>query len=155
MLFYSNLFIRFVSTEDYITFSQEALLCVISCLNILKAVSSDCNFKLLCDCLRSIEVWVSLLDNSTVPEQGEKGLADKIKQMVAESFDVVMKWLRKSVFFGSKIPWYSKDETEKELEVHIFYFDYLIPFVQLNMGNQTTTWYIFYNKWKTEKMLFK
>lgn len=120
MLFYSNLFIRFVSAEDHITFSQEALLCSISCLNILKAVSSGCNFKLLCDCLRSIEVWISVLDNSTVPEQEEKRLTDKMKQMVTESFDVVKKWLKKFVFLGNKIPWYSKDETEKELEVHIF-----------------------------------
>ena len=120
MPFYSNLFIRFVSAEDHITFSQEALLCAISCLNILKAVSSDCNFKLLCDCLRSIEVWISVLDNSTVPEQEKKRLTDKMKQMVAESFDVVKRWLKK--FLSSKIPSYSKDETEKELEVHIFYF---------------------------------
>lgn len=118
-----------MSTEDHITFSQEALLCVISCLNILKVVSSDCNFKLLCDCLRSIEVWFSVLDKSTVPEQEEKQLTDKMKQTVAESFDVVKKWLKK-VFLSSKIPWYSKDETEKELEVHTFYFDYF-PFVQL------------------------
>lgn len=131
ILFYSNFFTRFVSTEDHITFSQEALLCVISCLNILKAVSSDCNFKLLCDCLCSIEVWFSVLHKSTVPEQEEKQLTDKMKQMVAESFDVVKKWLKKFVFLSSKIPWYSKDETEKELEVHTFYFDYF-PFVQLS-----------------------
>ena len=119
MLFYSHLFIRFVSIEDHITFSQEVLLCVISCFNILKAVSSYCNFKLLCDCLRSIEVWVSVLDKSTVPEHEEKRLTDKMKQMVAESFDVVKNWLKKSVFLSSKIPWYSKDKTEKELEVQI------------------------------------
>ena len=120
-----------MSTADHITFSQEALLCVISSLNILKAVSSNCNFKLLCDCLHSIEVWFSVLDKSTVPEQEEKQLTDKMKQMVAESFNVVKKWLKKFVFLSSKIPWYSKDETEKELEVHTFYFDYF-PFVQLS-----------------------
>ena len=130
MPFYSNLFIRFVSAEDHITFSQEALLCAISCLNILKAVSFDSNFKLLCDCLRSIEVWISVLDNSTVPEQEKKRLTDKMKQMVAESFVVVKRWLKKFVFLSSKIPSYSKDKTEKELEVHIFYFHYLIPIVQ-------------------------
>lgn len=132
MLFCSNLFIRFVSTEDHISFSQEALLCAISCLSILKAVSSDRSFKLLCDCLRSIEVWVSVLDNSTVPEPEEKQLTDKMKQMVAESFEVVKKWLKEFVFLGSKIPWYSKDETEKELEVYILYFGYLIPIAQLS-----------------------
>jgi len=73
-----------------------------------------------------------VLDNSTVPEPEEKRLTDKMKQMVAESFDVVKKWLEKFVFWGSKIPRYSKDETEKELEVHILYFDYLIPIVQLS-----------------------
>lgn len=130
MLFHSNLFIRFVSAEDHITFSQEALLCAISCLNILKAVSCDCNFKLLCDCLRSIEVWISVLDNSTVPEQEEKRLTNKTKQMVPESFDVVKKWLQKSIFLCSKILCYSKDKTEEELKVHIIYFDYLIPIVQ-------------------------
>lgn len=124
MLFYSNLFIRFASAEDHITFNQEAHLCVISCLSILKAVSSDCNFKLLCDCLRSIEVWVSVLDRSTVPEQEEKRMTDKTKQMVAESFDVVKTWLKKFVFLSCTIPWYSKDETEKELEVHIYYLDF-------------------------------
>ena len=116
-------------TEDHITFSQEALLCVISCLNILKAVSSDCNFKLLCDCLRSIEVWFSVLDKSTVPEREEKQLTDKMKQMVAESFDVVKKWLKKRLL--GTITCYIKDETEKELEVYIFYFHYL-PLVQLS-----------------------
>lgn len=127
MLFYSILFVRFASTEDHITFNQEVLLCVISCLNILKVISSDCNFKLLCDCLRSIEVWVSVLDKSTVPEQEGRRMSDKMKEMVVESFDVVKKWLQKFVFLSSKIPWYNKDETEKELEVHIFYLDFF-PF---------------------------
>lgn len=118
-----------MSAEDHITFSQEALLCAISCLNILTAVSSNQNFKLLCDCLRSIELWISVLDDSTVSEQEEKRLTDEMKQMVAETFDVVKKWLK--LFLCRKIPWYSKDETEKELEVHIiFYFHYLILIVQ-------------------------
>lgn len=118
-----------MSTEDHITFSQEALLCAISCLNILMAVSSNRNFKLLCDCLRSIELWISVLDASTVSEQEEKRLTDEMKQMVAESFDVVKKWLK--LFLCRKIPWYSKDETKKELEVQIiFYFHYLILIVQ-------------------------
>lgn len=113
-------FIRFSSTEDHITLNQEVVLCAISCLKILKAISSNCNFKLLCHCLHSIEAWVSVLDKSTMLEQEEKRMSEKMKQMVVESFEVVKKWLKKNVFLSSKIPWYSKDETEKELEVHIF-----------------------------------
>lgn len=71
-----------------------------------------------------------MLDNSTVPEQEEKGLTAEMRQMVAESFDIVKKWLKKFIFLSSKIPWYSKEETEKELQVHVFYFDSLIPIVQ-------------------------
>ena len=120
MPFYSYLFIRCSSTEDHITWNQEAALCVFSCLHILKAISSRCNCKLLCDCLRSIEAWVSVLDKTAVPEQEKKRMWDKMKQMVEESFEVVKKWLKKNVFSSSKIPWYSTTETEKELEVRIY-----------------------------------
>lgn len=115
-------FIRFSSTEEHITLNQEVVLCVISCLKILKAISSSCNLKLLCDCLHSIEAWVSVLDKSTLPEQEEKRMSGKMKEMAVESFEVVKKWLKKNVFLSSKFPWYSKDKTEKELEVHIFLF---------------------------------
>ena len=115
-------FIRFSSTEDQITLNQEAVLCVISCLKILKAISSNCNFKLLCDCLRSIEAWVSVLNISTLLEQEEKRKSEEMKQMVVESFEVAKKWLKKHVFLSSTIPWYSIAKTEKELEVHVFVF---------------------------------
>lgn len=127
MLFYFYLLIRFSSTEEHIILNQEALLCVTSCLQILKALSSCCNFKLLCDCLRSIETWVSVLDKSNVPEQEEKRMCDKMNQMVVESFEVIKKWLKKNVFLSSKIP-YSTTETEKELEVDIFLCRFILLF---------------------------
>lgn len=107
---------RFSSTEDRDTFTQEIDLCVISCLDILKAISSKCNFKALRDCLHSIETWVSVLGRSAVLEEEKKRMSDKIKQTVVESLEVVKRWLKKNLI-SSKFPWYSPTETEKELEV--------------------------------------
>ena len=108
---------RFLSTEDCDTFTQEIDLCVISCLDILKAISSKCNFKALRDCLHSIETWVSVLERSVVLEQEKKWVSDKMKQTVVESLEVVKKSLKKNLLISSKIPWYRPTETEKELEV--------------------------------------
>jgi len=108
---------RFSSTEDRDSFTQEIVLCVISCLDILKAISSNCNFKALRDCLHSIETWVSELERSAVLEQEKKRMSDKVKQTVVESLEVVKKSLKKNLLISSKIPCYSPTETEKELEV--------------------------------------
>ena len=45
----------------------------------------------------------------------EKQTCQKMEQVVVESFDVVKKWLKKSLL--SKIPCYTIPDTEKELEV--------------------------------------
>lgn len=108
---------RFLSTEDCDTFTQEIDLCVISCLDILKAISSNCNFKALRDCLHSIETWVSVLERSVVLEKEKKWMSDKMKQTVVESLEVVKKSLKKNLLISSKIPWFSPTQTEKELEV--------------------------------------
>lgn len=111
---------RLSSAENRDTFTQEAVLCVSSCLDILKALSSNCNFKALCDCLHSIETWVSVLERSVVLEQEKKQMSNKIKQTVVESFEIVKKSLKKNLLISSKIPWYSSAETEKELEVTLY-----------------------------------
>ena len=108
---------RFLSTEDCDTFTQEIDLCVISCLDILKAISSNCNFKALRDCLHSIETWVSVLERSVVLEKEKKWMSDKMKQTVVEILEVVKKSLKKNLLISSKIPSFSPTETEKELEV--------------------------------------
>ncbi|KAL9988278.1 hypothetical protein ACROYT_G002709 [Oculina patagonica] len=113
----SEVEVKEFSAEDQNTFTQEAVLCVSSCLDILKAISSNCNLKLLCDCLRSIGMWVSVLAKTAVLDQEGKRMSDKIKQMVVESFDIVKKSLKKNLMMSSKIPCYNTAETEKELEL--------------------------------------
>ncbi|KAJ7355101.1 hypothetical protein OS493_027890 [Desmophyllum pertusum] len=85
------------SAEDHITLYQEALLCVISCLHILKAISSHCDFKQLWHCLRSIEVSIPVLSKTAVPEKEDK--SEKMKQMVVECCEVVEKCLERKAFY--------------------------------------------------------
>ncbi|XP_078381354.1 E3 ubiquitin-protein ligase rnf213-alpha-like isoform X3 [Oculina patagonica] len=104
---------EFSSAEDQNAYTQEAVLCVSSCLDILKAISSDCNFKLLCDCLHSIGAWVSVLAKTAVLDQEGK----RIKKIVVESFEIVKKSLKRTFLISSKIPCYTTAETAKELEI--------------------------------------
>lgn len=105
--------IRSADCDDQATLKQEASLSVLSCLKILAAVSSACDFNLLCGCLRSIETWVSVSCRRT--EQGESHMTKDITRVVVESFDVVKKWLKKKLM--STIPRYYIAKTNEELEV--------------------------------------
>ena len=105
--------IRSTVSDDQATLKQEASLSVLSCLQILAAVSSACDFNLLCDCLRSIETWVSVSCWRT--ERGESHVTKDITRAVVESFDVVKKWLKKKL--ESTIPWFYIAKTNEELEV--------------------------------------
>ncbi|PFX29705.1 E3 ubiquitin-protein ligase RNF213 [Stylophora pistillata] len=100
------------ASDDQAKSKQEASLSVLSCLQILAAVSSNCDFNLLCVCLHSIEIWISVLCRST--EQGEKHKTKDITGVVVDSFEVVKKWLNKTL--TSIIPCYDIAETNKELE---------------------------------------
>ena len=105
--------IRSTVSDDQATLKEEASLSVLSCLQILAAVSSACDFNLLCDCLRSIETWVSV--SCRRPEQGENHMTKDIARVVLDSFEVVKKWLKKKLM--GTIPCYAIVETNKELEV--------------------------------------
>ena len=115
--------IRISSAEDHITLYQEALLCVISCLHILKAISSHCDFEQLCHCLRNIKVSISVLSKTAVPEK-EDEKSEKMKQMVVDGCEVVEKWLERKNVLSSKIPGNNITETEKELVVNIYLYNY-------------------------------
>jgi len=113
-----NLFFRFSSPDDQAVWKQEAILCAISCLRILKAVSSSrCKLQLLLDCLHSIETCISVLENTSVLDQEGKQTSEEAKKVTLESFEAVKKWLKKALL--SKIPFYVTAETEKELEVYM------------------------------------
>ena len=56
-----------------------------------------------------------MLEKITLLEQGDIETFEAMEQVVVESFDVVKKWLKKSL--RSKIPCYTITDTEKELEV--------------------------------------
>ena len=119
MLFHSCPFVRFSASDDQATLKQEANLCVMSCLQILQAIYSHCKFNLLCDCLRSIEMWMSALHKKT--EQEENQMTKDMTRVVVDSFEVVKKWLKKNVVLTRTIPCYIIVETDKELEVNIFF----------------------------------
>lgn len=111
--------IRFSSADDLVILKEEANLCAISCLRILKAVcNSNGKLPLLLDCLHSTETCLSVLDKALVLEQEEKQKFDQSRKVVVESFEVVKKWLKKTLL--SKIPCYIMDGTQKELEVQVY-----------------------------------
>ena len=105
--------IRSTVNDDQATLKQEASLSLLSCQQILATVSSNCDFNLLCDCLRSIETWVSV--SCRRPEQRENYMTKDITRVVNDSFEVVKKWLKEKLI--STFPCYSVADTNKELEV--------------------------------------
>ena len=114
LIFFCN---RFSSADAYVSLNQEAVLCAISCFRILKAVSSSCDFNLLLDCLRSIEMWITVLEKTAILEQDGTQTFQQMEKVVVESFDIVKKWLKKSL--SPKISCYTVSDTNKELEVCI------------------------------------
>ena len=108
--------IRSSSDGDHDALKDEVLLCCKSCLGIFRDVSkSRCNFGLLLDCLQSIAACISFLGQlSTTGEDETEGL-EGIEQVVEEVFEIVKKWLKKSL--NSKIPCYRVEEAELELKV--------------------------------------
>lgn len=107
---------RLSSPDDQAILTDEAVLCVTSCLRILKAVSkSYCDFPLLLECLHNIEASISLLDKRSFFEQDKRKTFEKMKQMVVDSFQFAKKWCEKKL--NSKIPCYNVKEAENELKV--------------------------------------
>lgn len=110
------LLIRSSASGDKFSLKDEVLLCAVSCLGIFKAVSNSyCNFQLLLDCLHAVATCISLLGQMSLTAQDERKRLEKIEHVVEETFDVVKKWLKKSL--NSRIPCYSIAEAELELKV--------------------------------------
>ena len=108
--------IRLSSPDDQAILTDEAVLCVTSCLRILKAVSNSySNFPLLLECLHNIEASISLLDKRSFFEQDERKTFDKMKQMVVDSFQFAKKWCKENL--RRKFPCYNVEEAENELKV--------------------------------------
>ena len=108
--------IRSSSDDDHDALKDEVLLCSKSCLGIFRDVSkSRCNFGLLLDCLQSIAACISFLGQLSTTGEDETGGLEGIEQVVEETFEIVMKWLKKSL--SSKIPCYRIEEAELELKV--------------------------------------
>ncbi|KAK2555497.1 E3 ubiquitin-protein ligase rnf213-alpha [Acropora cervicornis] len=96
---------------------EEADLCVTSCLRILKSVTESRNkFDLVLECLKSIEACVSLLQDRAMLDKENKRPVEKMKHMVAESFQVSIKWC-KEYLYKHFFPCYIMDDTEKELQI--------------------------------------
>ncbi|CAH3029473.1 unnamed protein product, partial [Porites evermanni] len=111
----STLFL-FSSPDDKVIWKQEVLLCCISCLRILRAVSnSKCSIELLLDCLRCMETCMSLLLKTDPQEQGQEQALKKVEQLLAEGFEVIKMWSNKTLL--DKFPCYLTDEIEKELKI--------------------------------------
>ena len=125
--FFTSFPLRCPSADDLVILKQEAILCAKSCLQILKAlVNSRCEIQLLLDCLRSIGTYISEEGNTGVLEKEDKNCSKQTSKIVGESFEVVKKWLKKTLL--SKLPCYLTSETDKELEVHA-----CLPHVYLNL----------------------
>lgn len=115
---------RILSTEDLAASYQEAVLCVTSCFRVLKAVSDFSEVSLLLDCLRSIETWIAVLDKTAILEHDSTQTFEKMEQVVVDSFDIVKKWLEKSLL--GPIPCYNTADANKELEVGVSLYIYLL-----------------------------
>lgn len=108
--------IRYSNDGDHDALKDEVLLCSKSCLEIFRDVSkSCCNFGLLLDCLQSIAACISFLGQLSMTGKDETGGLERKEQVVEEVFEIVKKWLKKSL--SSKIPCYRIEEAELELKV--------------------------------------
>ena len=108
--------VRSSNDGDHDALKGKVLLCSKSCLGIFRDVSkSRSNFGLLLDCLQSIAACISFLGQLSTTGEGETGGLEGIEQVVEEAFEIVKKWLKKSL--SSKIPCYRIEEAELELKV--------------------------------------
>ena len=104
------------SSNDGDRDALKVLLCSKSCLEIFRDVSkSCCNFKLLLKCLQSIAAYISVLGQLSMTGEDETGGLEEIEQVVEEAFEIVKKWLKKSL--NSKIPCCHIEDAELELKV--------------------------------------
>ena len=108
--------IRSSNNGDHDALNDEVLLRSKTCLEIFRDVSeSPCNIELLLDCLQSIAKCISFLGQLSMTGEDEPGGLERIEQVVEEAFEIVMKWLKKSL--KSKIPCYCIEKAELELKV--------------------------------------
>ena len=107
---------RSSNNGDRDALKDEVLLRFKTCLEIFRDVSkSRCNFELLVDCLQSIAKCISFLGQLSMTGEDQTGGLERIEQVVEETFEIVMKWLKESL--ESKIPCYRIKKTELELKV--------------------------------------
>ena len=117
---------------DHDILKDTALLCSKSCLEIFRDVSkSCCNFQLLLDCLQSIAACISFLDQLSTTGEDQTGGLEGIEQVVEEAFEIVKKWLKKSL--SSKIPCYRIEEAELELKVFQKSFVFVVNKANCNL----------------------
>ena len=108
--------IRSSNNGDHDALKDEVLLRSKTCLEIFRDVSkSRCNFELLLDCLQSIANCISFLGQLSMIGEDGTGDLERIEQVVEETFEIVMKWLKESL--KSKIPCYRIKKAELELKV--------------------------------------
>ena len=107
---------RSSNNGDHDALKDEVLLRFKTCLEIFRDVSkSRCNFELLVDCLQSIAKCISFLGQLSMTGEDQTGGLERIEQVVEETFEIVMKWLKESL--KSKIPCYHIKKAELELKV--------------------------------------
>ena len=124
--------VRSSNDGDHDALKDEVLLCSKSCLGIFRDVSkSRCNFGLLLNCLQSIAACISFLGQLSTTGEGETGGLEGIEQVVEEAFEIVKKWLNKSL--SSKIPCYRIEEAELELKVFQKSFVFVINKANCNL----------------------
>ena len=107
---------RSSNNGDHDALKDEVLLRFKTCLEIFRDVSkSRCNFELLVDCLQSIAKCISFLGQLSMTGEDQTGGLERIEQVVEETFEIVMKWLKESL--KSKIPCCRIEKAELELKV--------------------------------------
>lgn len=62
-------------------------------------------------------MWITVLEKTAILEQDGTQMFQQIETVVVESFDIVKKWLQKSL--SPKSSCYTVSDTNKELEVCI------------------------------------
>ena len=108
--------VRSSNDGDHDALKDEVLLRFKTCLEILRDVSRfRCNFEVLLDCLQSIAKCIAFLGQLSMTGEDERGGLERIVHVVKEAFEIVKKWLKKSL--SNKIPCYRIQKAELELKV--------------------------------------
>lgn len=75
-----------------------------------------------------------MLEKTDALDKERKWISHKMKQAVVDSFEIVKKSLKKNLLISSKILCYATAESEKELQVPLYWYLDLFFYLAVNCG---------------------